>query len=65
MAKIDKNDVKLNNISNKNLSYTMIEYYTLIAMAALYGGIISMFTTNFKLANMNAVGKKNICITCS
>ena len=58
MAKIDKNDVKLNNISNKNLSYTMIEYYTLIAMAALYGGIISMFTTNFKLANMNAVGKR-------
>lgn len=58
MAKIDKNGVKLNNISNKNLSYTMIEYYTLIAMAALYGGIISMFTTNFKLANMNAVGKR-------
>lgn len=58
MAKIDKNDAKLNNISNKNLSYTMIEYYTLIAMAALYGGIISMFTTNFKLANMNAVGKR-------
>lgn len=58
MAKIDKNDVKLNNISNKNLSYTMIEYYTLIAMAALYGGIISIFTTNFKLANMNAVGKR-------
>lgn len=65
MAKIDKNDVKLNNISNKNLSYTMIEYYTLIAMAALYGGIISMFTTNFKLGQYECSWKKNFCITCS
>lgn len=50
--------VKLNNISNKNLSYTMIEYYTLIAMACLYGGLISMFITNYKLPNMNSVGKR-------
>ena len=28
-------EAKINNISNKNLGYTMIEYYTLIAMAAL------------------------------
>lgn len=55
---IDDNTVKLNNISNKNLSYTMIEYYTLIAMSCLYGGMISMFITNYKLANMNAVGKR-------
>lgn len=55
---INKEDVKLNNISNKNLSYTMIEYYTLIAMACLYGGILSMFTINYKLANMNSVGKR-------
>ena len=52
------NTVKLNNISNKNLSYTMIEYYTLIAMTCLYGGIISMFITNYKLANMNSIGKR-------
>lgn len=50
--------VKLNNISNKNLSYTMIEYYTLIAMACLYGGLISMLITNYKLPNMNSVGKR-------
>ena len=51
-------DAKINNISNKNLGYTMIEYYTLIAMAALYGGTISMNATNYKLANMNPVGKR-------
>ena len=55
---INKDNVKLNNISNKNLSYTMIEYYTLIAMACLYGGMLSMFITNYKLANMNSVGKR-------
>ena len=48
----------IKDISKENLSYTMIEYYTLIAMSALYGGIISMFITNYKLANMNAVGKR-------
>ena len=51
-------EAKINNISNKNLGYTMIEYYTLIAMAALYGGTISMNATNYKLANMNPVGKR-------
>lgn len=55
---IMQSDAKINNISNKNLSYTMIEYYTLIAMSILYGGIISMFITNYKLANMNSVGKR-------
>lgn len=55
---MDGAEVKLNNISNKNLSYTMIEYYTLIAMACLYGSMISMFITNYKLANMNSVGKR-------
>lgn len=57
---IDINNLKGNikDISKENLSYTMIEYYTLIAMSALYGGIISLFITNYKLANMNAVGKR-------
>lgn len=55
---VSSDTVKLNNISNKNLSYTMIEYYTLIAMSCLYGGMLSMFITNYKLANMNSVGKR-------
>lgn len=55
---ISKDTAKLHNISNKNLSYTMIEYYTLIAMACLYGGLLSMYIVNYKLANMNSVGKR-------
>lgn len=55
---ISKNHINIQNISNKNLSYTMIEYYTLIAMTCLYGGILSMFITNFRLANMSAAGKR-------
>lgn len=55
---INSNNMELNDISNKNLSYTMIEYYTLISMAALYGGILSMYIINYKLPNMNSVGKR-------
>lgn len=55
---INNSDVTLNNISNKNLSYTNIEYYTLIAMSALYGAMISITVINYKLPNMNSVGKR-------
>jgi len=58
LSLINKNDIKINNISNKNLSYTMIEYYTLIAMACLYGALISMFIINYQLPNMNSTGKR-------
>lgn len=51
-------EVTLKDISKNNLSYTMIEYYTLIAMAALYGGIIALTIMNAKLPNMQAVGKR-------
>ena len=53
-----KDKVKLNNISNSNLSYTMIEFYTLIAMTCLYGGILSMTAINQNLANMTNEGKR-------
>ena len=36
----------------------MIEYYTLIAMACLYGGTLSMFIVYYKLPNRNQVGKR-------
>ncbi len=52
----------IEDTSNKNLSYTMIEYYTLIAMACLYGGILAMAMMNYCLANMTSVGKR-IAIT--
>ena len=60
-SKIDalmNEEVTLQDISKNNLSYTMIEYYTLIAMAALYGGIIALTIMNAKLPNMHAVGKR-------
>ncbi|MCI8575107.1 MAG: ABC transporter permease [Bacilli bacterium] len=50
--------VNIKNVSSTNMSYTMIEYYTLIAMACLYSSMISMFITNYKLANMKTVGKR-------
>ena len=55
---IEGNNVRINNVSNKNLSYTMIEYYTLIAMACLYGGILGAVAINQNLANMTSQGKR-------
>lgn len=55
---VEKDDTKLKNISNSNLSYTMIEFYTLIAMTCLYGGILSMVVVNHNMANMESVGKR-------
>ena len=54
----EENNVRLNNVSNSNLSYTMIEFYTLIAMACLYGGILGAVTINQNLANMTNQGKR-------
>ena len=51
-------NVKLKNISNSNLSYTMIEFYTLISMTCLYGGMLSMVSINQTLANMSNKGKR-------
>lgn len=56
MARED--NVELKNISNSNLSYTMIEFYTLIAMTCLYGGMLSMVSINQSLANMSNKGKR-------
>ena len=52
-------EVNIKNISRSNLSYTMIEYYTLIAMAALYGGILSMYIINKSMPNLSDVGKRS------
>ena len=38
LDKINDEQVNLKNISNSNLSYMQIEYYTLIAMMCMYGG---------------------------
>ena len=56
--KINNSEVNIKNITNSKISYTMIEYYNLIATASLYGAMISMFIVNKKLANMDNVGKR-------
>ena len=52
------NDVKLKNVSSKNLNYMMIEFYTLIAMTCLYGGAFGLVAVNQNLANMTNQGKR-------
>lgn len=42
VSKINNEKVNLVNISNSNLSYMQIEYYTLIAMACMYGGMLGL-----------------------
>ena len=54
----EEDNVRLNNVSSSNLSYTMIEFYTLIAMACLYGGLLGAVAINQNLANMTNQGKR-------
>ena len=58
LDKINKDKVNLKNISNSNLSYMTIEYYTLIAMACMYGGMLGLTAINGCLANMSNKGKR-------
>lgn len=48
----------IHDTSSQHLSYTMIEFYTLIAMTCLYGGNLGMTTINQVLANMSSNGKR-------
>ena len=59
VADMDKvANANIEDISSSNLSYTMIEFYTLIAMSCLYGGILGMATINQALPNMSSNGKR-------
>lgn len=58
LSLINEDNVNIKNVSRANLSYTMIEYYTLIAMTCLYGGILGMWAVNRCLANMGNIGKR-------
>lgn len=51
-------ETNIKDASNQKLDYAMIEYYTLIAMTCLYGGILSMYVINQKLPNMCNIGKR-------
>ena len=52
-------ETNVNDISGKKMSYTMIEYYTVIALACLYGGLLSVAAINKEQANIDNVGKRN------
>ncbi len=58
LENVKNNTVNINDVSNNNLSYTMIEFYTLIAMTCLYGGVLAMVVINQNLANMSNNGKR-------
>ena len=51
-------DVNIIDKSNKNTDFMVIEFYTLIAMTCLYGGLICMTAINQNLANMSNKGKR-------
>lgn len=55
---LNNNEIKFNNISNKKLSMVVIEFYTLIAMACLYGGILTMTIIDDILPNISSKGKR-------
>lgn len=55
---INENKEYTNNLSNKNMNYMMIEYYTVIAMASLYSSLISIETIKNCLANINKKGAR-------
>lgn len=48
----------IEDISRQNLDYTMIEFYTLIAMSCLYSGILALYSIDNVLANMSNKGKR-------
>lgn len=55
---IQNSEANIEDVSNNNLSYTMIEYYTLIAMTCLYGAILGVVLINYSLPNMSSNGKR-------
>ncbi len=58
LSEIENITSNIEDVSREHLSYTMIEFYTLIAMACLYGGILAMEAINNCLANMSSQGKR-------
>ena len=55
---VNNDNTNIKNIASNNLDFSLIEFYTLIAMACLYGGMLSMTAINHNLANMSNKGKR-------
>lgn len=58
LERVNQEVSSIEDVSSNHLSYTMIEFYTLIAMTCLYGGILGMTAINQCLANMSHKGKR-------
>lgn len=58
MEQMNETEVHLRDTSSGSLSYTMIEYYTLIAMACLYSAMLGMYAINNVLATMGVKGMR-------
>lgn len=58
LNRVQNEDVEFENLANKNLNYMMIEFYTLIAMTCLYGGVLGLVAINQVLPNMSNKGKR-------
>lgn len=58
LEKINNQVVNIVDESSTNLSYMMIEFYTLIAMTCLYGGVLGLVSINNSLANMSTKGMR-------
>ena len=56
--KIESVNSNIEDTSSNHLSYVLIEFYTLIAMTCLYGGVVSMEAMNQSLPNMDIKGKR-------
>ena len=57
-SKINDEKVNMVDTSSSNLSYMQIEFYTLIAMACMYSGMLGLTAINNCLANMSSKGKR-------
>lgn len=52
-------EVTFHDRTRHHLSYTMIEFYSLIAMSCLYGGLFVKKVLFNELANVSSLGKRN------
>lgn len=57
IKELNQNPLSFNSVSSKKLDYTIIEYFTLIAMSCFSSAYFSIFLISSILANMSEHGK--------
>ena len=58
IEKVQNQKAEVVDKSSEHLSYTMIEFYTLIAMTCLFGGMLGAVAISQDIANMSNKGKR-------